>query len=222
MKNQTVILAAGLSARMKTYEPRCLIKINDKAIIDYQIYAISQFFTSNITIVGGYKANKIIKKFADQKISVVNNKNFLTSNTVEAVKQALKCPCKSLLITHGDLVFNKETLDVPKNKSFLIIDNKQQMSGKEIGVVADKNIATNLSYGLKQKWCQIVYLTGKELEIFQYLLIENVEKFFIFEIINKIINNGGIFQCYEPKNMMILEIDCVKDLKNEQIKNFNS
>jgi len=29
---------------------------------------------------------------------------------------------------------------------------------------------------------------------------------------------GANFECYEPKDMSIVEIDCIKDLKNE---NFN-
>ena len=33
-----------------------------------------------------------------------------------------------------------------------------------------------------------------------------------FEILNKMISMGAIFQCYEPKDMSILEIDRIKDL----------
>ena len=38
-----------------------------------------------------------------------------------------------------------------------------------------------------------------------------------FEIINKMISMGASFQCYQPTKMSILEIDCIKDLKNENI-----
>ena len=80
MKNQTIILAAGISSRMKTYEPRCLIKINDKQIIDHQIDIVSKLFGKSISVVSGYKHSKIQKKFDKEKILVVENKKFLTSN----------------------------------------------------------------------------------------------------------------------------------------------
>ena len=40
-----------------------------------------------------------------------------------------------------------------------------------------------------------------------------------FELINKIIENGGSFTFYEKKDSHVVEIDCIKDLNNE---NFNS
>ena len=38
-----------------------------------------------------------------------------------------------------------------------------------------------------------------------------------FELINRIISDGGKFKCIEPKSMKILEIDTIKDVKNENI-----
>jgi len=221
MKNQTIILAAGISDRMKSYEPRCLIKIGEKTIIDNQINIISKLFGKDISVVGGYKYNRIQKKFDKQKISVIENKDFLNNSPAYGIKIALKFSSKSVLVIHGDLLFNYDTLNLDKSKSFLVIDNKHKMSDKEVGVVCDNGIATNLSYGLKQKWCQIAYFTGLELEILKEITLYNVDRFFTFEIINKIINMGGIFHCYEPENMRIVEIDSVKDLKNEEIKNIN-
>ena len=39
-----------------------------------------------------------------------------------------------------------------------------------------------------------------------------------FEVLNLIINKGGNIKVIEPQDGSILEIDCMKDLKNE---NFN-
>jgi len=221
MKNQTIILAAGISARMKSYEPRCLIQIGEKTIIDNQVSIVSKLFGKDITIVGGYKFSKIQKKFDKEKICVIENKNFLDNGTAYGVKIALKFSSAGLLIIHGDLLFNYDALNVNKKKSFLIVDNKQRIADKEVGIVSDNNIATNLSYGLKQKWCQIAYFTGVELQFLKEIIHYNTDKLFIFEIINKVINMGGIFHCYEPENMRIVEIDSIKDLKNEEIKNID-
>ena len=95
------------------------------------------------------------------------------------------------------------------------------MKPKEIGVTIQNNKATMLSYGLPTKWCQMAFITGKELKILKNILCKlqgSQKKLLSFEIINKMISMGANFECHEPKDMSILEIDCIKDLKNE---NFN-
>ena len=64
-------------------------------------------------------------------------------------------------------------------------------------------------------------MTGKELKILKNVLSNlkgSQKKMLSFELINKMILMGAKFECYEPDNMSILEIDCIKDIKNE---NFN-
>ena len=39
-----------------------------------------------------------------------------------------------------------------------------------------------------------------------------------FELLNKVMENGGSFNFYEKKGSRVVEIDCIKDLNNE---NFN-
>ena len=95
------------------------------------------------------------------------------------------------------------------------------MKSKEIGVTIQNNKATILAYGLPTKWCQIAFITGKELRILKNILSKlrgSQKKLLSFEIINNMIAMGANFECYEPKDMSIVEIDCIKDLKNE---NFN-
>lgn len=222
MKNQTIILTAGMSSRMKTYEPRSLLKIkDDTTLIEHQIKLVQQNFGPNIDVVIGFKGQKIQKKLSNHKINLIENNNFDVSNTGHAVEIALEDNLESLLIFHGDLLFNKEIFNVKKNKSFLIVDTKNQIKDKEVGLIINDGIAANLSYGLKTKWCQIAFFTGQELSMLKQIKDKNISNLFLFEIINKIIDMGGTFECYEPKNMKIIEIDCVKDFKNEKVKNIN-
>lgn len=222
MKNQTIILTAGMSSRMKTYEPRSLLKIkDDTTLIEHQIKLVQQNFGCNIDIVIGFKGQKIQKKLSNSKINLVENNDFESSNTGYGLEIALNNDIESLLIFHGDLLFNKEVFNVNKNKSFLIVDTKNQIKDKEVGLVINNGTAANLSYGLKPKWCQIAYFTNSELSMLKELKNKNISNLFLFEIINKIIDMGGVFECYEPKNMKIIEIDCVKDFKNDKVKNIN-
>ena len=55
------------------------------------------------------------------------------------------------------------------SKSFLVVDNKQQMHDKEVGITICDHKATILSYGLPTKWSQIAYITGKEFRIIKHI-----------------------------------------------------
>jgi hypothetical protein len=89
------------------------------------------------------------------------------------------------------------------------------ISDKEVGLTVYNNTATIFSYGLETKWCQIAYITGKELKILKNIFnkFDDIHKKMLsFEILNKMISMGANFKCYEPKGMSILEIDRIKDL----------
>ena len=86
-------------------------------------------------------------------------------------------------------------------------------------MVNDK--ASILSYGLSVKWCQIAFLTGREFAILRQICSKGTPEsktLLTFEVINSIINRGGAIRAHEPKQMSIVEIDCMKDIKHE---NFN-
>ena len=57
------ILGAGVGSRIKSHEPRSLIKIGDKTLIEHQVSMIRNSF-ENPEIIGvvGCKAEKVIKK----------------------------------------------------------------------------------------------------------------------------------------------------------------
>ena len=47
---------------------------------------------------------------------------------------------------------------------------------------------------------------------------EEIKQKLTFEALNMVLLKGGKIKCYEPQDMSIIEIDCMKDLNNE---NFN-
>lgn len=224
-KNDTaiIILSAGVGNRIKSNEPRSLIKIGNKTLIEHQIDSIEcSIENSEIIGVFGYAIEKIIKKIG-QQIRIVENQIYQQTNGSESLRLAVNNTTKNnILFFHGDLYFNKETLENANfKKSFLVVDSTGMMKSKEIGVTIQKKKATILSYGLPTKWCQIAFITGKELRIMKNIFSKfhgSQKKLLSFEIINKMISMGANFECHEPKDMKITEIDCIKDLKNE---NFN-
>ena len=218
MSDTTIaVLGAGVGSRIKSHEPRSLIKIGNKTLIEHQLSTIRNCFESpDIISVVGCKAEKVIKKIRGE-VRIVENQMYETTNTSESIRLAFNNSLKgNFLFMHGDLYFNEPTLkNVDYAKSFVIIDNKNMISDKEVGLTIANNIATIFSYGLPTKWCQIAYITGRELKILKNIFNKfdhTHKKMLSFEILNKMISMGASFRCYEPTDMSILEIDRIKDL----------
>jgi choline kinase len=221
-----VILSAGISHKMKTREPRALLKLDDKLLVEHQLSTVFGVFpNAKITLVCGYKFEKISKKISDQQINIVENALYEQTGPAESLNLAIqKLEDTMVLFMHGDLFFNSATLaNLCYEKSFLLVDSKRQMLDKEVGVIVTDNNAQSLSYGIKTdfKWCQIAYLANQEYDMLKFLLAQkSIKNNVCFELINRIIDMGGVFNCYEPPNMKIVEIDSIKDIKNAE--NLNS
>lgn len=213
------ILTAGVGSRIKSYEPRSMLRIGDKTLIEHQIDTLKNVFGETEVIgVVGFDAQRIIKKLNGKAIRIIENQMYESTNTSESLRLAFNNNIQeSFMFMHGDLLFNTDTfMDVDFNQSFILVDTQGQFDSKEVGVTVDsKNTANIFSYGLTTKWCQIAYITGKELKIAKNLFnkFENHDKKMLsFEVLNKMIMMGACFKCYEPRNMKILEIDRIKDV----------
>lgn len=217
-----IILSAGSGSRIKSNEPRALLKIGNNTLIEHQISVIKNTF-NNPEIVGvfGVGFDKIIKKIGT-KIRIIENQLHEATNTSESLRLGINnTMMDNVLFFHGDLYFEQDIFDnLSFTKSFLIIDNGDHFNEYEVGVTTNLKKVSILSYGLPDKWCQIAFLTGRELKIARNLFAkfsQDDKKLLSFEVINKIIDLGGNFEFHINK-APIIEIDCIKDLNNE---NFN-
>ena len=216
------ILSAGIGNRIKSNEPRSLLKVGNKTLLEHQISVIRNVFSEPEIIVGvGVGANKIIKK-TGFNARYIENQLYEFTGSAETMRLILNnSDADSILFFHGDLYFGQELLqNLDYGRSFVLASN-QAMQDREVGVTKVKNKATIFSHGLDLKWCQIIYLCGRELKLLRSAFIkhsEDIKNMLTFEVLNLIINKGGNIRVVEPEEISILEIDCTKDLKNE---NFN-
>jgi choline kinase len=214
---QIVILAAGVGSRTRSYEPRCLLKYNKKTILDNQIEVLTSLFNkAEISIVGGFDINKIIRKVG-KTVRVIENQMYENTNSGESLRLGINnSTLDNILFLHGDLIISPEIFDnVKMDQSFLLVDSGNQFEEKEVGITIVDGVATVLSYSLPTKWCQIAYLAESELCILKKLMMKNdfpSKTFLTFEVINKIIENNGKFNCFEIGKGFIKEIDSLKDI----------
>jgi choline kinase len=214
---QIVILAAGVGSRTRSYEPRCLLKYNKKTILDNQIEVLTSLFNkAEISIVGGFDINKIIRKVG-KTVRVIENQMYENTNSGESLRLGINnSMLDNILFLHGDLIISPEIFDnVKMDQSFLLVDSGNQFEEKEVGITIVDGVATVLSYSLPTKWCQIAYLAENELCILKKLMMKNdfpSKTFLTFEVINKIIENNGKFNCFDIGKGFIKEIDSLKDI----------
>ena len=122
-----IILAAGEGTRLYPYTknlPKCMVKIKNRAIIEWQLLITKRSGIDNITVIGGYKFDKL-KYLKKQNIKLEYNPQFSKTNMVSSlfcIEDKLK---GNILLSYGDIIYSKNILD-------LVINSKD-----DIGVVTD-------------------------------------------------------------------------------------
>ena len=213
----TIIPVAGIGYRMKSYGPKCLLKVaENQTIISRLIYNINTVFSKEeIIVCVGFEADKVMQNLPEN-VRVVENQKYEETNTTESLRLSLNNSVSdSILIIHGDLVFNPATIqNFDRTRSSVVVDSTGQIRDDETGVTIVNGEATFFAYGLPCKWGQIAYFVGRELDLLKKICSDrNKSKMYTFEILNEIIQNGGQFRSVEPRNMKIYEVDGLKDLR---------
>lgn len=217
-KNKLLVIipSATYGKRMKSYGPKCLIKVKNKPILRWQLDQLNQHLQPDkVIVLGGHKADDIQILFS-KEVLVVNNLLYLSKNINYSFSLCNKHIQKyqKLLIIYGDLIFNHDTLsNLDLSSSFVIINNNKTIEKKTIGTNVIDGYIKYFSYGLPNKWCQISFLTGFELQCFMKLLAnEKYHNMYDFEIFNDIIDMGGRIRALESTTMKIVEIDRSSDI----------
>jgi choline kinase len=212
-----ILLAAGKGSRLpKKYrkKPKCLSKINNKSILDYNLNFYNRF--SKKLIVTGYK-NFLLKKFIkENNFKEIKNKNYFKTNMVESLFLTSKFITDDVIICYGDVIFDDSIFEKLKKKKNLlpIYKNwfnywKKRMKKNQIYADAE-NLKTK-----NNKLVEIGTKIQSTLPSYQYMGIIKLggKKFFEMKKFYKKINNkkidmtSFINECLKSK---ILNIDVVK------------
>lgn len=125
-KIKVIILAGGQGKRLRPLTddiPKCLVEVFGKSIIEHQIDCLNSCGITDITVITGYRAEKI--KIPNLKY--VKNVNYENTNMAYAIFLAEEVLTENVIICYGDIIFEKDVLQK-------IID-----SNEDISVIIDKN-----------------------------------------------------------------------------------
>ena len=163
IKNHKVlILAAGYGSRMKQEGenlPKCLLKYNNKSLLDHIIEHLIKLGVNDINVALGYKSNKIIlslKKYKNIRFTFYKVDDYRTVGSAFSwylFKKIWNKDKKPLMIMHADIFFQHELIrkifySKQKNIIGTIIKNRKNIKIKGWIVENNKN---NLIKEIRQK-----------------------------------------------------------------------
>jgi choline kinase len=213
-----IIPAAGVGKRMKSKDAKSLIEIdNGTSLIERQLQIIwSTYPKSDVLLVIGYKAEKVREALKDYPVRFIYNPIYETTNVAFSISLALQASIsETCLLVYGDLIFNEDAIGtITDGKSKILIDSNNHINDDEVGLIIDEDYqVTNFAFGLEKKWSQIAFLKGLELDLFKKACYkEDASKWFGYEALNEIINNGGELKSHVISSSISIDVDTPQDL----------
>lgn len=115
---KAVIIAGGQGKRLLPYTakiPKCLIKVNDRAILDYQLTALNDCGINDIAIITGFGDEHVRKYLKDNNkdLTIIHNADYATTNNAYGIWLARDYVADSIdgfLLINSDLIFSAEML----------------------------------------------------------------------------------------------------------------
>lgn len=115
---KAIILAAGMGKRLGKYTKggtKCMVKVNGKALIEYAIDSLQAAGVTNITLVVGYKAEKlksfIQKRYSDSTIEYIENPIYDKTNNIYSLWLAKEVLCSDdCILLESDLIYKPELI----------------------------------------------------------------------------------------------------------------
>lgn len=214
-----LIPVAGVGRRIKSLGPKALIELRPgETVLGRQLALVQRVLPlAEVVVVLGHEADRIYRTLP-ARVRAVESELHETTNVARSLDLGLRATVNQrVLIIYGDLVYNEETLrGLPLRTSCVLVDEgAAQMGEFEVGVTVVDGRVTQFSYGLEQKWAQIAFLTGAELQSFRRLVRDpDRRRYFGFEVLNDLLEKGGQLVAISlPKTAQLAEIDTVADLE---------
>jgi L-glutamine-phosphate cytidylyltransferase len=127
-KLKSIILAAGEGTRLRPLTekiPKSMVEIFGTTLLERQIDNFKKCMIEDITVVTGYKSNKI----NINEIKCIKNKNYHKTNMVETLFCANNELVGNVIISYGDIIYETKILKKlikSKEDITIVIDKKWQ------------------------------------------------------------------------------------------------
>ena len=216
-----LILCGGVGQRLRPLTktiPKPLVKIKDKAMLEYIINHFLKYKIDNIIIATGYR-HDLIKKFINKKYP---NKNIRVINTgvnseiIDRIKKVTKELKKNIILCYGDTLvdinLNNLIFYFQKNIKKIIVSSYELKSTFGILDLKDDNNVKKFKEKPKLGiWFNVGYF------IFSKEIIKNIGKFKEFKIFLSSLANRNKMKTFKHKgkHITVNTISELEDAKNQ-------
>lgn len=139
-----IILAAGMGTRLRPLtedKPKCLVSVLGTPMIERQIIFLKESGIDDITLVGGYKYEKLEYLMEKYGIRLIVNPYFETINNISSIKEVLHLFRGGTFIIEGDVYIHRNIFRRDLNQSAYFAVNKQNFNNEwELVTDADMNV----------------------------------------------------------------------------------
>ena len=108
-ETKSLIVAAGLGSRLKKHTenlPKCMLDFNGKTLLQRQVKAYNDCGIKDITVIRGYKKEKINYK----NLNYVSNDDFKNNNILNSIFCAEKVINGNIIISYSDILFESNVV----------------------------------------------------------------------------------------------------------------
>jgi len=149
-KTKTLIVAAGLGSRLKDHTqntPKCMLDFGGKTLLERQLSSYKKCGIDDISLVRGYKKNKINYK----GIKYYDNDDYKSNNILNSIFYAEEVINDNIIISYSDILFEpfivQRTLDSDHDISVVVdidwkdyyIDRKEHPLSEAENVIFNSN-----------------------------------------------------------------------------------
>lgn len=223
-----LILNSGIGSRLKPLTnkiPKCLLKINEKSIIEYQLESFSSFGLTKFIITTGFLDSKlrnfVQKRFSNLDIKFVYNPKFEITNYIYSIWLTKRLIDEDIILIHGDLIFEAEILNkiLNQQKNSVLVDSKTDLPKKDFKCLIRENRIKKIGVDIfdKDAFPLLPVYYWKEKDFLRW--IDEMEKFikegrtncYAEDAFNKISDEIYLFPIFF-NNLLCMEIDTINDL----------
>lgn len=178
-----IILAAGMGSRLGMNQPKCLVEVHNKKIIDYQLELLRNF--NDVRIVVGFKEEEVIDYVSKIRKDVVfvRNSQYNTTSNIFSAALATKHLAQPFFLLDGDVIINKNDFARFVKKCTESQDNivgiTKAKTEEPVFVEVKNGYVSRFStnYTTAYEWCGLAY--------FYNLKIEDSYQGYIYKILEK-------------------------------------
>ena len=146
---KALILASGMGKRLLPLtndEPKSLMKIGGKTILEYQVDNLLSCNVKNIIITTGHFEDKIKAhmelKYPNLNISYINNPKYSSTNYIYSIWLTKDLIDDDIILIHGDLLFDEKILrnllNEPHN-NYVVVNKTIKPPKKDFKAVIENN-----------------------------------------------------------------------------------